>query len=79
MLGITRWDRRAHRMAPIGGRINERAGVEWTLMIAGAVLALGATLPADADEQKPYRLRGTLESGESAKLTVNTRDGGEHQ
>jgi hypothetical protein len=47
----------------------------WTLMIAGAVLALGATLPAGADEQKPYRVRGTLESVESNKLTVHTREG----
>jgi hypothetical protein len=47
----------------------------WTLMIAGAVLALGATLPAEADEQKPYRVRGTLESVESNKLTVHTREG----
>ena len=47
----------------------------WTLLIAGAVLALGATLPAEADEQRPYRVRGTLESVESNKLTVNTREG----
>jgi hypothetical protein len=46
-----------------------------TFMIAGAVLALGATLPVKADEQKPYRIRGTLESVESNKLTVNTREG----
>jgi hypothetical protein len=52
-----------------------KQGWTWTLMIAGAALALGARLPADADEQKPYRLRGTLESVESAKLTVNTREG----
>jgi hypothetical protein len=46
-----------------------------TFMIAGAVLALGATLAVEADEQKPYRVRGTLESVESNKLTVNTREG----
>ena len=44
-------------------------------MIAGAALALGATLPAEANEQEPYRVRGTLESVESNKLTVNTREG----
>ena len=44
-------------------------------MIAGAALALGATLPAEANEQEPYRVRGTLESVESDKLTVNTREG----
>jgi len=44
-------------------------------MILGAVLALGATLPAEANEQKPYRVRGTLESVESNKLTVDTREG----
>jgi hypothetical protein len=46
----------------------------WTLMIAGAGLALGASLPAEAEEQKPYRVRGTLESVESNKLTVDTRE-----
>jgi hypothetical protein len=46
-----------------------------TFMVAGAVLALGATLAVEADEQKPYRVRGTLESVESNKLTVNTREG----
>jgi hypothetical protein len=52
-----------------------KQGWTWTLIIAGAVLALGATLPAEADEQKPYRVRGTLESVESNKLTVDTREG----
>ena len=46
-----------------------------TLMIAGAALAFGATLSADADEQAPYRVRGTLESVEADKLTVDTREG----
>jgi hypothetical protein len=45
------------------------------LVIGGAVLALGATLPAEADEPKPYRVRGTLESVDTNKLTVNTREG----
>jgi hypothetical protein len=44
-------------------------------MIAAVGLALGATVPAGADEQKPYRVRGTLESVESDKLTVDTREG----
>ena len=44
-------------------------------MIAGAALTLGATLPAEADEQEPYRVRGTLESVESNELTVHTREG----
>ena len=52
-----------------------KLGRAWTLMIAGAALALGATLPAGADEGTPYRVRGTLESVESDKLTVNTREG----
>jgi hypothetical protein len=47
----------------------------WTPMIAWAALALGATLPAGAAEQEPYRVRGTLESVESDKLTVDTREG----
>jgi hypothetical protein len=44
-------------------------------MFAGAALALGATLPATADEQTPYRVRGTLEAVEGDKLTVTTREG----
>src|SRR5919106_5441453 len=73
---------RRHRMgrarssvAPIGGISMRKHVWTWTLLIAGAVLALGATLPAEADEQRPYRVRGTLESVESNKLTVNTREG----
>jgi hypothetical protein len=42
------------------------------LVIAGT---FGATLPAGADEQKPYRVRGTLEAVESDKLAVDTREG----
>jgi hypothetical protein len=45
------------------------------LMIAGAALAIAAALPAGAAEEKPYRVRGTLESVEGDKLTVNTREG----
>jgi hypothetical protein len=45
------------------------------LVIAGAMLAIGATLPAQAAEEKPYRARGTLESVEGDKLTVETREG----
>ncbi len=52
-----------------------KLGWAWTLMFAGAALALGATLPAGADEQTPYRVRGTLESVEGDKLTVTTREG----
>jgi hypothetical protein len=52
-----------------------KLGWAWTLMIAGAALALGAPLPAAADEQTPYRVRGTLEAVEGDKLTVTTREG----
>lgn len=46
-----------------------------TLTIAGATLAIIATLPAEAAEEKPYRVRGTLEAVEGDKLTVDTREG----
>jgi hypothetical protein len=46
-----------------------------TLTIAGATLAIVATLPAEAAEEKPYRVRGTLEAVEGDKLTVDTREG----
>jgi hypothetical protein len=52
-----------------------KVGRAWTLMIAGATLAFGAPLPAGADEQTPYRVRGTLEAVAGDKLTVNTREG----
>jgi hypothetical protein len=52
-----------------------KLGSAWPLMIAGAALAFGATLPAGADEAAPYRVRGTLESVESDKLAVETREG----
>jgi hypothetical protein len=52
-----------------------KQGWTWALVIASAGLALGATLPTEADEQKPYRVRGTLESVEGNELTVNTREG----
>jgi hypothetical protein len=45
------------------------------LMIAGAALALGAALPAKAADEKPYRMRGTLEAVEGNQLTINTREG----
>lgn len=46
-----------------------------TLVVAGAALAVVATLPAEAAEEKPYRVRGTLESVEGDKLAVDTREG----
>ena len=52
-----------------------KPGFAWTLVLAGAVLAYGATLPAAAQEQAPYRVRGTLDSVASDKLTVITREG----
>jgi hypothetical protein len=52
-----------------------KLGFVWILVLVGAVLAYGATLPADAQEQAPYRVRGTLDSVASDKLTVTTREG----
>jgi hypothetical protein len=51
-----------------------KQGWAWTLVIAGAALALGAPPPSGADEQ-PYRVRGTLESVEGNELAVDTREG----
>jgi hypothetical protein len=52
-----------------------KLGFAWTFVLAGAVLAYGATLPAAAQEQAPYRVRGTLDAVASDKLTVITREG----
>src|SRR5687767_340006 len=60
---------------PIGGRSMTRREWARTLMPAGAALALGATLPAAAADEKPYRVRGTLEAVEGNQLTVDTREG----
>ena len=45
------------------------------LVIGGAALALARELPAGAEEQKPYRVRGTLEAVQGDQLTVKSRDG----
>ena len=52
-----------------------KLGLAWTSLITAAALSLVAALPAGADEQAPYRVRGTLEAVESDKLTVATREG----
>jgi nitrogen regulatory protein PII len=52
-----------------------KLGWAWTLVLAGSLLACGATLPAGAQERAPYRVRGTLETIASDKLTLTTREG----
>ncbi len=47
----------------------------WALVIGGAALALATALPARAEEQKPYRVRGGLEAVQGDQLTVKTREG----
>jgi hypothetical protein len=51
-----------------------KQGWTWTLVIAGAALALGAPPPSAADEH-PYRVRGTIESVKGNELAVDTREG----
>ncbi len=48
----------------------------WTLMLAVTGLALAGAVPAGADEQQPYRVRGTLAGVTADQLTVDSRDGG---
>ena len=52
-----------------------RQGRIWTSVIGGAALALAMALPAAAGEQKPYRVRGTLEAVQGDQLKVKTREG----
>jgi hypothetical protein len=52
-----------------------KRGSAWTFVIAAAALVLGAAAPAGAEEQKPYRVRGSLEAVSDQALTVKTRDG----
>ncbi len=47
----------------------------WVLMLAGTLLASGATPPVSAQEQAPYRVRGTLDAVASDQITVMTREG----
>ncbi len=46
-----------------------------TFVIVAAALVLGAAAPAGAQEQKPYRVRGSLEAVADQALTVKTREG----
>jgi hypothetical protein len=52
-----------------------KLGRTWTLLLVGMVLASGATLPAAAQEQAPYRVRGTVDAIAGDTLTVATREG----
>jgi hypothetical protein len=47
----------------------------WARTLLIAAIALAVTWPAAAAEEKPYRVRGTLESIEGDKLRVDTREG----
>jgi len=55
--------------------MSKRGLVLSTVVIAVATCALGAASPAGAEEQKPYRVRGTLEAVQGDQLTVKTREG----
>jgi hypothetical protein len=45
------------------------------LLLAGIVFASGTALPAGAQEQAPYRVRGTVDAVTGDSLTVTTREG----
>jgi hypothetical protein len=47
--------------------------VIWTAVLAAFVL--GAALPAGAEVDKPYRVRGSIEAVQGNTLTIKTRDG----
>ncbi len=47
----------------------------WMLVIGLAAFGFGASPPAGAEEQKPYRVRGSVEAVTDAGLTVKTREG----
>jgi hypothetical protein len=55
--------------------MRERRRVAWKFVIVVAALALGAARPVWGDEQKPYRVRGSLEVVQGDQLTVKTREG----
>lgn len=47
----------------------------WMVVSGVVALSLGAAMAARADEQKPYRVRGTLEAVQGNELTVKSREG----
>ncbi|MGH6942645.1 MAG: hypothetical protein ACREH6_00300 [Geminicoccaceae bacterium] len=51
------------------------ARLGWVVAIVAGILWLGFEVPASAEGQKPYRVRGTLEAVQADKLTVATREG----
>jgi hypothetical protein len=52
-----------------------KLGSAWALMLVGAALAGAVALPAGAEEQAPYRVRGTLAAVAGDQLTVTSREG----
>lgn len=54
-----------------------KLGWAQALVLAAIVFASGTVLPAAAQEQAPYRVRGTLDAVASDQLTVTTREGEE--
>jgi hypothetical protein len=62
-------------MAQLAEGSMRKLGLAWTLIIAVGSLALAVALPAGADEQKPYRVRGSLDEVASDRLMVRTAEG----
>jgi hypothetical protein len=52
-----------------------KSELAWAVVSGVVALSLGAAVAAWADEQKPYRVRGTLEAVRGNELTVRSREG----
>lgn len=50
-------------------------GLMWTVGSGAVALSLALAVAAWADEQKPYRVRGTVEAVQGNELTVTSREG----
>jgi hypothetical protein len=66
--------RSADRMAHGEGSMSMQR-MAWRVAIGAVALALTATVAVWADEQTPYRMRGSLEAVQGDELTVKTREG----
>jgi hypothetical protein len=59
----------------IGEGLMTKRELAWMVVSGVVALSLGAAMAARADEQKPYRVRGTLEAVQGNELTVKSREG----
>jgi hypothetical protein len=63
------------RLAQLAEVVMTKLGLASAIIVAAASLTLATAPPVGADEQKPYRVRGSMEAVQGDQLTVRTDDG----